>query len=569
MEPVDTRLPTEGTRRYAALMLGFFLLAYILPLGARCLMVPDETRYGEIPREMITGGDLVVPHLDGLRYFEKPALGYWVHAGSILLFGENRFAVRLPSALAVGLTCLLIYALSGLGCRGSSRQAGFPAALSTLIYLSSLEVFGVGTTAVLDSLFAFFLTASIAAFYFATEAPPGSAVERRYLLLSGLSCGLAFLTKGFLAFAIPVLALAPYLLWQRRFGDLWRMTWLPILTAVLVALPWSIAIHLREPDFWRFFFWNEHIRRFMADDAQHKKAFWFYFLTAPGMFIPWTFLVPAAVPAIRGGVNEQGPRGRLMRAASCWFLLPFLFFSVSGGKLLTYILPCFPPFAILMAFGLCHILEAKGRSRAVFQWGVAGISFLFTLILLAFLGVQFFGYGGVHPYGRIWKAVLAVSCLIFWLLCCIGAFKSRNGIRKVILFGMAPLLLYFTVPFIIPDPLLASKCPGRLLAQHRRDVGAHDIVISDEATLTAACWYFSRSDVYLLGKPDELRYGLSYPDAAGRRCDLATAIDLIRRNPGKTVLVARGKQLAKWRDRLPKPVSRDDNGPSGYVFWRY
>ena len=93
---------------YAALLLAFFLLSYILPLGARDLVVPDETRYAEIPREMIAGGDWVVPNLNGLRYFEKPALGYWVHAGSLLLFGENNFAVRLPSALAVGLSALLI-----------------------------------------------------------------------------------------------------------------------------------------------------------------------------------------------------------------------------------------------------------------------------------------------------------------------------------------------------------------------------------------------------------------------------------------------------------------------------
>ena len=85
---------------YAATLLLFFLLSYILPLGARDLVVPDETRYAETPREMIAGGDWVVPHLNGLRYFEKPALGYWVHAGSILLFGENNFAGRLCCLLS-------------------------------------------------------------------------------------------------------------------------------------------------------------------------------------------------------------------------------------------------------------------------------------------------------------------------------------------------------------------------------------------------------------------------------------------------------------------------------------
>lgn len=177
-----------------------------------------------------------------------------------------------------------------------------------------------------------------------------------------MSCGLAFLTKGFLAFAVPVLVVAPYLAWLRRYRDLWRMNWMPILFAALVALPWCILIHLKEPDFWPFFFWNEHMRRFMAANAQHKESFWFFFMAAPGMFIPWTFMVPAAMAGIRKLLNEEGPQGRLMRLSICWLVLPFLFFSFSNGKLLTYILPCFPPFAILMAFGLLHALKKEGRN---------------------------------------------------------------------------------------------------------------------------------------------------------------------------------------------------------------
>ncbi len=570
-DPMGSPQVMNGKGRYAALLLGFFLLCYILPLGARSLMIPDETRYAEIPREMLASGDFVVPHLDGLRYFEKPVLGYWVHAASLWLFGENRFAVRLPSAMSVGLSCLLIYALvAGLGRRrGGTLEEGLAGVLAPLIYLSCLEVFGVGNTAVLDSLFCLFVTATTTAFYFATEAPPGSTRERGFLLLSGLLCGLAFLTKGFLALALPVLAIVPYLLWQRRYRDLLRMSWLPILTAVLVALPWGIAIQLREPDFWHYFFWNEHVRRFMAHNAQHKQPFWFYFMAAPGMFFPWSFLLPAAVPAIGRGVREAGPRGRLMRFCTCWLVVPFLFFSLSDGKLLTYILPCFPPFALLMAFGLSRVLGRAGQRPAALQWGIVATAVLFALALLVFSGVQWLGLGGIDPYSRLWKALLAVSCFLFAILCCFFAFKSDRGSRRLILFGLAPLLLYATAPFIIPGPLVASKSPGPLLAHYRGEVTAHDLVISDEETITAVCWYLHRSDVYVLGKPDELRYGLAYPDAAGRSLDMASAVALIHRNPGRVVLIARGKRMAKWRDRLPKPVYMEADGPSGFVFCRY
>ncbi|MDY6823251.1 MAG: phospholipid carrier-dependent glycosyltransferase [Thermodesulfobacteriota bacterium] len=559
---------STSNKRYILLILSFFLLAYILPLGARDLFVPDETRYGEIPREMIASGEWISPHLNGLRYFEKPVLGYWVHAGSLLLFGENNFALRLTSALSVGLSALLIYVLVWQTTRREDEDGGFPAILATLVFLSCFEVFGVGNTAVLDSLFSFFLTATITAFCFATESPPGSGREKSYLFLAGLSCGLSFLTKGFLGFAVPVLAVAPYLVWQRRYADLLRMSWLPILTAILVSLPWSIAIHLREPDFWRFFFWNEHIRRFMADNAQHKESFRSFFLTAPAMFIPWVFMAPAAVPGIKTRLFEQGAPGRLLKFCLCWLVLPFLFFSFSNGKLLTYILPCFPPFAILIAFGLLHVLKKDTRSR-LFQGGVVVNTILFSLILVAFLYVQLFGFNGFRPYSQAWKAVMVVNGLAYFVLFLVWAFRSRTTVSKTLLLGLSPLLLFFVVHFTIPDLTREVKSPGPILEQYAQGIDSKDIVISDENSIRAVGWYLERNDVYLLGGTGELDYGLKYKDAVGRLLDMQTAVDLIQNNRGRTVLIARVKHIARWRDQLPQPVFRDRSGPEGYVLWKF
>jgi 4-amino-4-deoxy-L-arabinose transferase len=553
---------------YAAVLLLFFLLSYILPLGARDLVVPDETRYAEIPREMIAEKDWVVPHLNGLRYFEKPALGYWVHAASLLVFGENNFAVRLPSAVAVGLSALLIFLLVKHAYRRREKEDDdFAPFLAALIFLSSFEVFGVGNTAVLDGLFSLFLTMSIAAFYFASEEEPGSKREKGFLILAGLSCGLAFLTKGFLAFALPALVLMPYLIWQRRYRNLLRMTWLPILVAVLTALPWSIAVHLREPDFWRFFFWNEHIRRFIADSAQHKESFWFFFLTAPGMFIPWTFVVPAALPGIKARLAEQGEEGRLLKLSICWLALPFLFFSLSNGKLLTYILPCFPPFAILIAIGLMHALRKNASNRA-FQWGTLVGGALFGLILIAFLYVQFFGFNGFHPYERQWKVVMVVNGLVFFLLFFFWALKSPTAKNKVLLYGMAPLLLFLVAHFAIPEQTIEVKSPGVLLKQYQQAIAADDIVISDENSLRAVCWYLRRSNVYLLEGAGELDYGLTYKDANVRVLDIPSVAALIKQNRGKTVLIARVRDISRWRDQLPPPLFQDQNGTSGYALWR-
>jgi 4-amino-4-deoxy-L-arabinose transferase-like glycosyltransferase len=87
---------------------------------------------------------------------------------------------------------------------------------------------------------------------------------------------MGLMTKGFLALMLPVLIALPYMIWQRRFGELVRYG-LVAAVAALVSVPWALAVHYREPDFWRFFFWHEHIRRFAAgEDAQHARPWWFY-----------------------------------------------------------------------------------------------------------------------------------------------------------------------------------------------------------------------------------------------------------------------------------------------------
>lgn len=555
-------------RPYTLLLLSFFLLAYILPLGSRHLIIPDETRYAEIPREMISSGDWVVPHINGARYFEKPVMGYWIHAASFLLFGENNFAVRFPSALAVGLTALLIYILvCHINCRAGEEEEP-AAALAALIYLSCFEVFGVGNTAVLDSLFTFMVTATIAAFYFATEAPRGSGKEKFLLLLAGIVCGMAFLTKGFLAFAIPVLSLAPYLVWQRRYLDLFRMAWLPILTAIVVILPWGISIHLREPDFWHFFIFNEHLRRFLSDTADHRQPFWSFFLSSLPMFLPWLLLVPAAFPGIWKFYRDPGTKGRLFRLSICWFVLPFLFFSASEGKLLTYILPCFPPFAMVLSLSFLHILK-KEVKNPLFQWGILGNGILLAIIVLAALYLLVFGYRGFKPYSQLWVSVLAMGGLTSLLFFHVFAFKYLKGPGKVLLLGFAPLVLFVASPFIIPDLTTEAKSPGPLLERNKHAIGANDIIITSRKTVKAACWYLKRDNIHVLGNAGELQYGMEYKDAGARVIDLTAAKELILTNPGKAVVIVSTKELKQWPVGFPEPVFKDDSGPRGYTLWRY
>ncbi len=189
-----------------------FVLLYMLPLGIRPMIIPDESRYAEIPREMIASGDWVVPHLNGLRYFEKPVMGYWLHALSLLLFGENAFGVRFPSALAAGISGMTVFVLTRYMLGYSS---GMPAAV---IFLTCLEVFALGVFSVLDGILSMFITGAMTLFFMAYSE---TLILRKNILLAlfGLLCGFAFLTKGFLAFAVPVITVVPFMIWEGRFKE--------------------------------------------------------------------------------------------------------------------------------------------------------------------------------------------------------------------------------------------------------------------------------------------------------------------------------------------------------------
>jgi len=274
------------------------------------MVIPDEFRYAEIPREMLASGDWVVPHLNGLPYFEKPVLGYWLNAAAMALLGESSFAIRFPSALAVGVTALLLFVLI------RRHAADYPAAiLAAAAFLVCPLVFGIGTSNILDSMLSLFLTAGMASFFFAhTEENPKK--KTGFLALFGVCCGLAFLTKGFLAFALPAVTITPFLIWEGRWKELFKAFWVPIGTAVLIALPWSLMIHFRDHQFWHYFFWIEHIKRFISDNPQHPEPLWYFIPIMAVGALPWSILLPVAIPGLRG----KHLREPLVRYAICWLL---------------------------------------------------------------------------------------------------------------------------------------------------------------------------------------------------------------------------------------------------------
>jgi len=536
-----------------------FVFVYLLPIGFRPMIVPDEVRYAEIPREMIATGDWIVPRLNGLHYFEKPVLGYWITAASMLTFGENPFGVRFPSAMAAGLSALLIGLLVGNKTRDGTRGI-----VAALIFLTCAEVAGTGVFSVLDGMLAAFLTMAMTAFYFAAESPRGSFRERSFLTLFGIGCGLAFLTKGFLAFAVPVVIIVPYMIWSGRWRDLFPMSIIPMIAAVVVCLPWAIAVHHKAPDYWNYFFWQEHVKRFMAKDAQHQAPVWTYLAAFPVAAIPWSALIPAAVM----GMDRSLRQTPLFRYALCWFVFPLLFFSAASGKLLTYILPCFAPFAILMSQGLSACL-AGPRCRGA-KPGITLLLGLFAAVLAALAVIQTTGIGGFIPYKHAWKALIAGISLAGLVFCLYRALKQVLFFRTLMYVAIGMMMFLAVIQWVLPDDTIEHKAPGDLLIRNADRVAPETVLVSLEDPLRAVCWYYRRSDVFQLGGGGELSYGLAHSKDRSRLLKAARFKALVgSHDTGQVVLVGKAKHYRNWKRRLPPPIYEDTSGPGGYVFAQY
>jgi len=501
--PHTTR--TQGLERWAipGLILAFVVF-YLLPLMIHGLWIPDETRYAQIGQDMLHSGNWVAPHFMGLRYFEKPIAGYWMIAIGQAVFGDNLFGVRIASALSTGLSVWLVWLIAGRLWRDPRKRFA-----STLIYMSFGLVAGQAGYANLDPQFTFWVNLSLVAVWFAFDSSTRRARLCAWAVL-GLACGMGFMTKGFLAWLLPVLIAVPYALWQRRIKEVLSYGPLAILVAVAICLPWALAIHHQEPDFWQFFFWNEHIRRFSAADAQHTQPWWFYLPILLAASLPWAALLPNTL--IDACKQRREPvTGFLL----LWLLLPLAIFSLSKGKLPTYIMPCLLPLALLMGHAVVSWREqAKGR--------ILRINGLLN-VLLAVAGLVGLAYlqlsRAVYANTEVFSLSLAYIVLLGWLLS-----NALQALRPLLLWAAPAVgmgVLVALLPAAMPGVIVNSKMPDQFIAEHVQELSqAGTLLSNDLGAASALSWRLGRPEITLYNTTGELKYGLGYADSAGRQVDM-------------------------------------------------
>jgi len=534
------------SNRMATLLVLLFLAVYLLPLNVRQLSVPDEMRYGEIAREMLADGDFVVPHANGLRYFEKPAGGYVLNAVAMKLFGETNFAVRFMPALATGFGAWGLFLLMR---REYGKQT---AALGAFVFLTCAEVMGIGTFSVLDGMVAGFITLSLCCFYVAMDVEGGKRAG--LLALVGVFAGGAFFVKGFIALAVPVVVVVPYLLIRREWKQLFILPWIPLATALVVVLPWCLAIAAREPDFWRYFFWEEHIRRFFSHGhAQHAAPFWYFVPVLLAGAIPWSLVAPLP---LRDLFRSRG-KEPLVQFALAWLLMPFLFFSASSGKLGTYILPCFAPFSLLLARALADRFD-RGESLRFLQAGIVTLLIVATLALTALPVV-----GGLNAFQLLpsldphlsLKLVGMMVGFIAVLVLLSSALKTSDGLRKTVLLGLGSAIVFITVQMALPSEISAGLGMQRFLESEQRHIDSGTVLVGNSKTLLSLCYVYKRDDVYIFRNAGELRYGLSYPDAEHRLLDVHQLCTLLQKRGNRRVVLAiKSRPGDPARAELPEPT---------------
>ncbi len=405
-------------------------------LEYRKLIKPDEGRYAEIPREMVVSGDWTTPRLNDLKYFEKPPLQYWATATAYTLFGEHQWTSRLWTALT-GFAGILLVWFAGLRLFG--RESAIYAAIllgSSMLYsmMAHINTLDMGVT--------FFITLGIFGLLLG-QAETVTTKCRNWMLLAWAGLALAVLSKGLMGLVLPGAALFIYMVVQRDFSVLKRMHWLPGLAVfLLITAPWFYLVMKANPEFFQKFFIYEHYTRFTTKDLGRYQPWYFFIPILLAGMLPWTVLMfDTLLRTWRGGaraVKVFSPERFLL----IWAVFIYVFFSVSGSKLPSYLLPMFPALALLMGKQL-----ATMSSNRLF-WLIApmlpltllGLGFAPFTARLADTPLQVQGYGEYADW--------LVAAALIWTMGVIAAlvllrrpfFGTAHKLVAVIVLALSSLL---------------------------------------------------------------------------------------------------------------------------------
>ncbi len=546
--------PLAAAARWLPLFLSIaVVVALFYQLGAAALFEPDEGRNAEKAREILVLGDWITPHENFHPVLDKPIFFYWLIAIAYKVFGVSEWTARVPSALAA-LGCLaLVYHFA------LSRWGRWPALWSGLMLLTSVEFFLLARIVIFDMTLSFFLTLSLSAFYEAAHAENAKRRRSRCLLLY-LALAVATLIKGLVGIVVPGMVIFCYLLLTHQWALLRRIQLVSgALLFLMIVLPWYFLAEKENPGYLGYFFWAEHFSRFVTDEFDRGEP-WYYFIGVGLIgFLPWTLLLPLV-----GKFAWTRTRSKKFDDALVflllWAVLPLVFFSLSKSKLPHYILPIFPPLAMLSALALIHRYEqgsSRLRSALSLTWNIQ------VFVALFYLSGWFFP--AVLPQ-QIRPAV-AVMGQYIWIYAVVSGvslayFSRRNRAgppvgQQRLFFVQASSLCFFLVLvaklMVLVSPDRSAKPVAEAIP--RPLASAAQVAMYD--TYLAGLSFYLRSErpVWLITHAGKKRTILGNYYAIGRRADPLTPW-------GKAILdFDEFKEIWKTTERPLRVIVKEKNLP--------
>jgi len=422
------------TRTDALLLAGFCAFLFLYGLPQFGLIGADEPRYAQVAREMLARRDWITPVLNGRPWLEKPPLYYWQAILAYSIFGVSDGAARLPSAIDASLMVLAVYFFLRRFRRGVELEGA-------LITASCAGVIGFARAASTDMPLAAAFGMGMIAWWAWRESG-----NKLYLAAFYFFAAFGVLAKGPVAPFLAAAVIFVYAACERDWSAVRKTLWWPgVVLFCVVALPWFVAVQMRNPQFFREFIVQHNLERFSENLYHHPQPFWYYLPVAALALVPWIVFVAAAMVEsiqrwIKGPTSpsdtdstEQGNRFEIF--AACWLLIPVIFFSISQSKLPGYILPAIPAGALLLTEYLRrHLKEVDPVPKvlAILHALVAAAPIV-PGVLIAYLIEQ-------HrlPGGRPMFIALAVA----FLLCAgIALTLVRAGWRMLRFVTLIPMVL--------------------------------------------------------------------------------------------------------------------------------
>lgn len=469
------RPPDSSEKRRSAMsdVVRLILLCGILygaGLGRYPLNNPDEARYAEIPREMLAANDYVTPRLNGVKYFEKPPLVYWLVAGCLEVFGPGESSARAIPVIFGTLGVLLLYAVA------RKMHGREPAWWAALVLATSMLYFAHSRILLIDMVVAVLISAVLFCFILGVRESPGN-LRRWFFYGLYASAALATLAKGLIGFLLPGAGMFLWLLLFKQWRRLWPL-YLPTgaLIFSVIVLPWHLLVAQRNPEWAWFYFVHEHWLRFTTTTHGRYQPWWFFLpIVLLGLF-PWTgFLLRGLRKAAAGGWSRRE------YSADDWFPLLWagfilLFFSASQSKLIPYVLPVFPPLAWLIGREIAD-LRAKSEPSA-WRWPLGVSASLAALLGLGLMGVLL--KTGTLKYSEqlaqlkplVWPAACG---LMIGGIACLWFARRDQPQRALVVLCASGGLLYYTLE--LASPIIAHPSTKSLAEIVRREADSSDLVL--------------------------------------------------------------------------------------------